>query len=414
MSWGDDLESGWNSATTVARASLSAVLTGARAVEDATAAVVQVLARTARSTYGAVTHAAVKAGTAVATAAVNVVDDAADVAATAGLAVAKATAMEAAATYDAAKQVFSSASIGVATVSCAATDVVAFTAATVLTKPGISNVLRPLLKLWGDDSQKQFDGDVLGGGCKKGNPTGVMPPGCVQKPSAPGKPGKLPKIIYVNGINTRYTPVNPSETNIFTEDGICKTMQAIAETTCSEVTGVYNATEGIGKDLDECLDNIAKDGNSPAIVPLRDMMVQAARSKPPQPITIFAHSQGGLITQQAVAQAKQQLMNEDNLTSDEAAQELGAVSVDSFGTAVIGWPKGPHYERVTNIADPVPAAILGTQTSFPGATFGDSASAENHVFISPHLKPIDSHSMDDTYLPEYGQWKGKHCACKGT
>jgi hypothetical protein len=189
-------------------------------------------------------------------------------------------------------------------------------------------------------------------------------------------------------------------------------MQEIAKTTCSEVTGIYNATEGMGKDLDECLDNIAKSSNSPAVVPLRNMIIQAARSG--KPITLFAHSQGGLITQEAVTQAKQQLMSEDDLTADEAEQKLCVISIDSFGTAIMGWPTGPHYQRFTNTTDPVPPIIIGAQTSYPIATWKDSASADaNYVFTSPHLNPFDSHSMDDTYLPEYVAVKGApRCACK--
>jgi hypothetical protein len=164
------------------------------------------------------------------------------------------------------------------------------------------------------------------------------------------------------------------------------------------------------------LDNIAKESSSPAVDPLRDMMAQAARTNPPQPITIFAHSQGGLITQEAVAQAKQKLID-DGFSEEQAEQRLSAVSIKSFGTALMGWPKGPHYERFTNTSDPVPPVIAGAQTSYPSATWDDSAPADpggNHVFTSPHLNPIDSHNMDNTYLPAYAQMKGAHCACKGT
>ena len=83
----------------------------------------------------------------------------------------------------------------------------------------------------------------------------------------------LPKISYVNGINTAYS--EPGGKDPFA-GGICKTMQEIAKTTCSEVTGIYNATEGMGKDLDECLDNIAKNSTAPSVVPLRNMINDAA------------------------------------------------------------------------------------------------------------------------------------------
>jgi len=424
MAWGDGFVSAWNSATGAARSAVSAVATGVKDVADATANAVQKLAREAQVIAKTAEHAVESAAKTVASAAVSAAEKAkaaaqwaaketekaVKLAAQKGVEAAKVTAKAVATAYKATKKAFSTAAASAATAACAVENWVvggiAMTAGAVLSKPPLLNLLRPLLKLGGNASQKPFDGDVLGSGCKKRgatNPGGVMPEGCRQPP------GSLPKISYVNGINTVYT--DPQDPNLFS-GGICKTMQGIANATCSEVIGVYNATEGMGKDLDECIDNIAKASHAPAVVPLRNMMVEAARSK--QPMTLFAHSQGGLITQEAVAKAKQQLMNEDNLTSEEAEQALSVVSVKSFGTALMGWPKGPHYERFTNTADPVPPVITGAQTSFPIATWKDSASAEAHdVFTDPHVNPIGSHSIDDTYLPEYQRVKGApHCACK--
>ena len=174
---------------------------------------------------------------------------------------------------------------------------------------------------------------------------------------------------------------------------------------------------GHWRDVDECLDNIAKASHAPAVGPLKDAMLEAARSG--EPMTLFAHSQGGLIAQEAVEQAKQELIYASNprLTPEQAEDKLDVISIKSFGTALMGWPKGPHYERFTNTADPIPPVITGAQTSYPTATWEDSAGADdNDVFTSPHLNPIDSHSMDNTYLPEYARVKvkGLHCVCKNT
>jgi hypothetical protein len=424
MSWGDGFKSAWNNTTGAAQAAASSIATGAKAVADGAAAAVQFMASEAKAMARTAADFAVASGRAIANAAVAAehkavsaaewtleqTKRAASAVAHATAAAAKATARGVAAAFNAVKSAFVSVAVSAVT-ACVTVENwivggIAFDAGFLLTKPGISSIVRYLATRGGDESQKPYDGDVLGGGCKKGNPAGVMPPGCFQKP------GTLPKITYVNGINTRYTPQDPNQKDPFVEGGICKTMQQIAATTCSEVTGVYNATEGIGKDLDECLDNIAKDSNTPAVVPLTDAMVQAARTG--QPTTIFAHSQGGLITQEAVARAKAKLVIVDKLTPEEAEQELSVVSVKSFGTALMGWPKGPHYERFTNTADPVPPAITGAQTSYPSASWESAAADNNYVFTSPHVNPIDSHSMDDVYVPIYGHVKGVHCACKGT
>jgi len=404
MSFGDTFALAWNSASNEARAAASAIATGARAVVDTAETAGSAIAKTAKAVVSKTDDAAKwtlhegeRTGRAISKAAV---------------AAKKATVNGVVAAYDSAKQAFSTAVATAATVGCVVENWgvggIALNVGLVLTKPGISELLRPVLRQGGDESQKPFDGHVLGAGCQENSTAGTMPSGCFQKP------GALPKISYINGINTRYTPEDKDKEKGLFSGGICKTMLEIAKITCSEVTGVYNATEGIGNDVDECLDNIGKNGNTPAIVPLADMIVKAARTG--QPVTLFAHSQGGLITQEAVARAKLQLMNEDDLTSEEAEQRLGVVSIKSFGTALMGWPSGPHYERFTNTADPVPPIIIGAQTSYPVATWNDSAGAEqNHVFTNPHLNPIDSHSMDDTYLPRFRELKGApHCACKGT
>ena len=240
MSWGDSFKSAWNAATEAARAAASAVATGVEAVADETARAIQLMAREGLAMVKAGANAAVDA----AEWTVDQSSKAAKAIASAGVGAAKATAKGVGAAYNEAKKLFSAGAVVAATALCAAENWavggITLLAGVVLTKPAISDLLRPVLQLGGDKSQKPFDGDIIGGGCKIDNPTGVMPPGCFQKP------GTLPKITYVNGINTRYTPEDPNEKDPFKEDGICKTMQEIARTTCSEVTGVYNATEGIG------------------------------------------------------------------------------------------------------------------------------------------------------------------------
>lgn len=438
MSWGDSFKSAWNSASDAARSAASAVATGAKAVADGTAAAAQFLAREANDMARTAVAAAVAAGQAIASTAMavehKVVDatnwaidqtkKAAIAAADATVVAAKATARGVAAAYHAAKKAFSAAAVGLATACTAVEDWVfagiALDAGFVFTKPGISNLIRPMVRYFRDDpkspdSQKPYDGDVLGAGCKKDGPGGVRPPRCYY-------PGSLPRITYVNGINTRYTADEKHKEEGLFGGGICKTMLEIASKTCCEVIGVYNATQGIGSDLDRCLDDIARQSSSKAVDPLRDMIVKAALSG--QPLTIFAHSEGGLITQDALIDAKQELMSgysdppRPRLTSAQAEQKLSVVSIKSFGTALLGWPKGPHYERFTNTADPVPAAIIGAQTSYPAATLKDSAPADlnqNHVFTTPYLNPLsfETHDMNTTYLDAYSRIKGvPKCACK--
>lgn len=398
-----------------AKEQVAALAVGEKLVHDATARLVQnladeahVIARTARKTGEDLVEISREAGQSAKEAIAWCQNRISQAGSAVGARALEAEAVAASRIKDAFRGVgrfFSEAAAGLGKAVCAAWNWsiagISLAAGSILTKPVISHLLRPLLGVGGDSSQKQYDGMVLGAGCKKESSDGhgMMPPECKQPT------GKLPKIVYVNGISTPYKP--PKKNG----DGICKTMRLIAEGTCSEVTGVYNATEGFGKDVDECIDNINKASDSKAVDPLKNAILQAAIDK--RPTRIFAHSQGGLITQEAIASAKRELEQDEGLTSEEAEQRLENVEIVSFGTAILGWPKGPRYQRYTNTADPIPPMILGTQTSYPTSTLGDSATAErHHVFTKPHLNPIDSHSMDATYLKEYQTDKGaKTCAC---
>jgi len=239
-----------------------------------------------------------------------------------------------------------------------------------------------------DKGVPEEDGKYMGAGCK----TSAAPPDSGIKPSSSkcGK-GPFPKKYYINGINT-----DPSDQ--------CKTLKKLASVTCSEFVGVHNASQGMMADLAECLDNIERTGNTPS----KDTLMQVFRKKllatPPEKVELFAHSQGGLITQQAISDFRSELA-EKNMSDEEIEEILSNLHVTGLGTVVAGWPKGPKYELILNTADPVPATILGVQVTdhldqLDKLPISDDNS-KLHTFNDPHINPIDSHSMDDTYLPYY-------------
>lgn len=414
MPWGNPFKAAWDGATNAARETVGALATGAKCVADATAATVQFLAKEAKVIAKTTVEVAKTVGRAVVKIAgvvkdkiVSAAEWTAQMALRLGKAIVKGAIIAAkvavkaiVAAFDLAKKVFAAVVAAVSTVACVAyswaVGGIALAVGAVLTKPLLAQLFRPLLRLGKDGPPDLLDGHTIGKDCSEvssANPSGVMPSGCKQTA------GSLPKISYINGINTN-------------QKTICETMKKLANDTCSEVMGIYNATHGITKDIDECLDNIGKSSNEPAVAPMKKMIVEAAENQ--KPLTLYAHSQGGLITQEAISQAKQELMMKYPITAEEAEKALGVVSVKSFGTAMMGWPKGPEYERFTNTSDPIPPAILGAQTSYPLETWKDSAEAtQHHVFTSPHLNPIESHSMDDVYLEELKAVKGApYCACK--
>lgn len=131
------------------------------------------------------------------------------------------------------------------------------------------------------------DGQFMGNECPNTSPnppkTGRLPQGCA------GSAGKLPKIIYTNGINT------PPE-------AACATMRQIANERCAEVIGVYNATYGTVEDALDSKNNIDRAGREPAAHSQARLLTEMLNKKPPQRVTMYSHSQGGLITQEGLTE----------------------------------------------------------------------------------------------------------------
>jgi uncharacterized Zn-binding protein involved in type VI secretion/triacylglycerol esterase/lipase EstA (alpha/beta hydrolase family) len=253
-----------------------------------------------------------------------------------------------------------------------------------------------------DTTQSAFDGKVIGAGCKPTDPDtvstapGVRPTSC--------RPGAtIPKVYFANGINTK----------AYGQDAtMCASMQKIADRTCAEVVGIYGATQGMLPDLDQSVDEIEKTSNSPQVKTLSALITDAVTAQPPQPLNIIAHSRGGLATQQAISDAKKTLLLEGDATEAEVDQSLSAVSVTAYGTAEQGWPVGPTYSKLNNLADPVPKAMKGAQQNFPDATFADNDATPTFTFDEPKYNPVDAHSLDSVYSKYMVQASGpRDCDC---
>lgn len=179
---------------------------------------------------------------------------------------------------------------------------------------------------------------------------GLRPAGC-------SFTGALPKAVFINGI------LNNHELH-------CATLQAIANRTCQEMTGVYNATGGPFADVVECVDNIQRKA-SPSVDTMKEAIFDLIGGDPAQEMTIYAHSQGGLITQAALVEVKTKLklqfmmknwhsMSEEELNAAaeaDASERLSKLNIVMAGTAKDGWPEGPKYTSYVNRKDPVPIII---------------------------------------------------------
>jgi hypothetical protein len=383
--WGGGaFSAAWNGATHAAKTAVALIATGAKSIVVAAETTGAEVVKDAQLAAHAVAEAAEWAEK-------KTIEVVQEVEAEA-IAAAVASAAAASLAMDAVETVFSAVVAGAAWVGCAVVHEVVKDIAETLAPLG-----RPLQGFLPAKPKLPHDGEIVGAGCTaKGKQGSGVLPIC--------KNGKTPRtkgtITYINGIQTDYPTGSPLDSEGNPKPGICKTMQLLANATCAQVTGVYNATGGMATDIGQCLTNIAKTSNSPSVHTLEQQMLNSLSQDPPG-MTIFAHSQGGLVTQEALARVKNDLAVQHG--SAWAEQQMQAINIKSFGTAEEGWPVGPNYEQFTNVSDPVPAAIAGAQLDYPTATYSDNAPIQNrHSFIDPRWPPVTGpHSIDDTYIPEY-------------
>ena len=233
-------------------------------------------------------------------------------------------------------------------------------------------------------------------------PPGVFPEGC-----GPGC-GK-PKIYFTNGINN-------------TEEDLCKTISALAESQCAEVVGIYNATyadkrlEGKGagmlNDVADCMDAIDESGKSAAAARMKDSLIADLKAGK-KPVKVFAHSEGGLNAQTALREAQKELASErlnqfinagmpyeDAIAAadTDATKMMGNVEVTSFGTAANGWVSGPSYTQYENSADAVPKAIKLAQVARQKG-INETNAVRHTEYRGFSGGGLPGHSMTGIYVP---------------
>lgn len=226
---------------------------------------------------------------------------------------------------------------------------------------------------------KELDGHLIGGigeyppGTPLSQIRGVLPPG--------GEPTH--KILFVNGIANSV-------------DDHYKSLQKIAERAGAEVVGVYNATEGGGRDLLQCLGDKLDKGKNAAVDTLASTLYAELNSSGNAPINIMAHSQGGLIASRALEDVKQHLMD-DGLSRAEAEAKLSRINVETFGAAAWTYADGPHYSHHMNALDPV-STLVGQGANPLGLFTHAGSGAEKHTFVSTK---DNLHSFNEVYLPKW-------------
>lgn len=226
---------------------------------------------------------------------------------------------------------------------------------------------------------KSYDGALVGGDGR------AYPPGTKAQDIPPVRPnnGKTPTgtLIFVNGVGEKRSSFTHSE------------LQQIANGTGQNVVGLYNATEGKATDILQAAGDTFDIGKNKATDSLSDMVYQQIKAG--QPVRLMAHSQGALITANALKHAENRLMLEDGMSKAEAQRRMGLVTVETFGGAAPNWVDGPKYTHYVNKADIVPT-WLGVGRPFfthPGQgaqvkTFNDGNDAHNPLTYFKHYQPI--------------------------
>jgi hypothetical protein len=178
-------------------------------------------------------------------------------------------------------------------------------------------------------------------------------------------------LIFVNGINTTF------ETHK-------NNLQNLANSTGQPVVGVYNATEGMLKDLTQSAGDKYDIGNNPAVKTLAENIyneLKAGRSP-----HIIAHSQGGLITSRALQDVLNRLRLEDGMSKKDSQTLMNNLKIETFGSAASKYPDGPKYVHYVNNKDLVPGLFgLGKGINIPWsvrlAAYANPATAPIMAFI---------------------------------
>ncbi|MCC7110840.1 MAG: hypothetical protein IT382_16225 [Deltaproteobacteria bacterium] len=157
-------------------------------------------------------------------------------------------------------------------------------------------------------------------------------------------------------------------------------MQGLANTGCA-VLGVRNATQGLARDLLECVQNKLDRGDTPAIDTLARLIDDALDQG--RPVRVIGHSQGALITARAL-QLVEQSAKDAGLDAGAVKARLGAISVETYGGAANRYVDGPRYHHWINLLDIVPMlAGVGLDAINPLGRVGSGAVVDR--FVEAHV-----------------------------
>ncbi len=145
------------------------------------------------------------------------------------------------------------------------------------------------------------------------------------------------RTVFVNGLAS-------------TRGKVAEQMQMIADMTGTEVVGLYNATDGVLKDVLQTIGDRLDVGQNAAVNSLTRLIL--SKIDDCEPLRLAAYSQGALITSRALEDVRQALMAR-GLSAKQAEAKLSSIEVETFGGAASHYPDGPEYVHHINRWDPV-------------------------------------------------------------
>jgi hypothetical protein len=186
--------------------------------------------------------------------------------------------------------------------------------------------------------------------------------------------------IFINGQNVQH-------------GGVAVRAGKVAQSLGRETVALMNETTGVrANDFLNSFD--MQEGN----VVDRKAIAVATRAiyysaKKGEPIHFVAHSQGALVLQIALADARAKLVAEYGAANAE--QMLGKVSVETYGAPVTNvrpFASGPRYIHFVNTDDPVPTILRRSGNPFDTTWAGKNAVI--FQFSSGDKDAVKAHSLD--------------------
>jgi hypothetical protein len=210
-------------------------------------------------------------------------------------------------------------------------------------------------------------------------------------------PGQIPG---ANGRNTVLW-VNGIRTSAADHQGTLQLLEGQGNT---RAVGLYNATNGALRDTFQVsadrTENAARangtwrgETQNPATRSLADAIVNHLNTRQ-EPLHLMAHSQGAVVTSNALFEARRQLETQHGAA--RANELMGRLQVETFGGAARNYVDGPRYTHWINESDNITGG-MGPDAR----TGGRGATINRFNFDAPD--DMANHSFTDVYWPHRQQ-----------